>query len=243
MAILFFSLFVIILSCRKTQTAIFTSTLSNNGDPHPTGYITDDVWFITNSDSIVYIREETDDRYIDTIEHIFDTLNVDWDTLHSLMGSTSLSFNDLNTDVLYHSNLDTFSAIALTAIYGQSIGNPDSISYAITVFSRDGGNSYENPMLIKTKKGDYIRLIDLQSEIVTTIVYDSYTDDVTTTVATHEFRSGSSSGCGQAVMNCITDAYSNHGWASVWLFVQSIFIPSTGAAIATVCFVKNCLGN
>lgn len=40
---------------------------------------------------------------------------------------------------------------------------------------------------------------------------------------------------GQRTMDCITDAYSNHGWVSVWVTVQSIFIPMTGVAIAAAC--------
>ena len=44
---------------------------------------------------------------------------------------------------------------------------------------------------------------------------------------------------GQAVVDCITDAYSNHGWVSVWAWVQSAFIPETVAAIALACAAKN----
>lgn len=40
---------------------------------------------------------------------------------------------------------------------------------------------------------------------------------------------------GQRTMDCIQDAYSNHGWVSVWVTVQSIFIPMTGVAIAAAC--------
>ncbi len=44
---------------------------------------------------------------------------------------------------------------------------------------------------------------------------------------------------GQAIMDCITDAYSNHGWVSVWATVQSAVIPQTAVAIALACAVKN----
>lgn len=44
---------------------------------------------------------------------------------------------------------------------------------------------------------------------------------------------------GQNTMDCMSDAYSNHGWASVWVFVQSAFIPQTAVAIAAVCAIKN----
>ena len=47
--------------------------------------------------------------------------------------------------------------------------------------------------------------------------------------------------CGQATMDCLGDAYTNHGWISVWATVQTAFIPATAAALATACAAKNCL--
>jgi hypothetical protein len=42
------------------------------------------------------------------------------------------------------------------------------------------------------------------------------------------------------VADCVSDAYTSHGWASVWTFVQSIYIPATGLAITSACIAKNC---
>lgn len=44
---------------------------------------------------------------------------------------------------------------------------------------------------------------------------------------------------GQAVANCIADAYANHGWLSVWAFVQTAVIPETAVAIAAACAAQN----
>lgn len=41
---------------------------------------------------------------------------------------------------------------------------------------------------------------------------------------------------GDGVAGCLVDAYSNHGWASVLLSVQSAFLPQTMAA---ACVIKN----
>lgn len=46
--------------------------------------------------------------------------------------------------------------------------------------------------------------------------------------------------CGQDTMDCIIDAYSNHGWVSVWLTIQSAYIPVTAAGIGAACAAKNC---
>lgn len=48
-----------------------------------------------------------------------------------------------------------------------------------------------------------------------------------------------SRGWGEDTMGCLADAYSNHGWASVWATVQSAFIPETALALAAVCAYKN----
>ncbi|PIY09741.1 MAG: hypothetical protein COZ17_12090 [Flavobacteriaceae bacterium CG_4_10_14_3_um_filter_33_47] len=44
-----------------------------------------------------------------------------------------------------------------------------------------------------------------------------------------------------ATANCLVDAYSNHGWVSVWAFVQTAFIPATGVALAAACAANECL--
>lgn len=48
-------------------------------------------------------------------------------------------------------------------------------------------------------------------------------------------------GCGQAVADCLSDAYTHHGWLSVWASVQTAFIPLTAASLAAACAIKNCL--
>jgi hypothetical protein len=48
------------------------------------------------------------------------------------------------------------------------------------------------------------------------------------------------SGCGQGTIDCINDAYTSHGWTSVYLFVQSAYLPATAVAIAGACALRNC---
>ena len=44
---------------------------------------------------------------------------------------------------------------------------------------------------------------------------------------------------GDRVKDCITDAYNNHGWVSVWITIQTAFIRETIVAIAADCAIKN----
>lgn len=46
--------------------------------------------------------------------------------------------------------------------------------------------------------------------------------------------------CGQAVADCMGDAYGNHGWASVYIIVQTAFLPWTAAGVAGACALINC---
>lgn len=48
-----------------------------------------------------------------------------------------------------------------------------------------------------------------------------------------------SSGIGQGTADCINDAYSNKGWASVLLWVETAYIPFTAVAIAADCAIHN----
>ena len=47
--------------------------------------------------------------------------------------------------------------------------------------------------------------------------------------------------CGQAVASCVDNAYYAHGWASVYIFVQTAFLPQTAVAIAASCAIGNCI--
>ncbi len=43
---------------------------------------------------------------------------------------------------------------------------------------------------------------------------------------------------GQAIMDCVSDVYSNHGWASLAVGITSCFIPQTFAVYAVACATK-----
>lgn len=47
--------------------------------------------------------------------------------------------------------------------------------------------------------------------------------------------------CGQGAAHCISGAYTNHGWMSVTLWVETLIIPETGIAVAGACIIKNCV--
>jgi hypothetical protein len=46
--------------------------------------------------------------------------------------------------------------------------------------------------------------------------------------------------CGQDVMDCISDVYTEQGGLSVWAWVQTAFIPATAVAVGWACAIHNC---
>lgn len=48
-------------------------------------------------------------------------------------------------------------------------------------------------------------------------------------------------GCGEDVADCVSDAYSNHGWKSVASWVITGFYPAFGVGIALGCTARECV--
>lgn len=48
-----------------------------------------------------------------------------------------------------------------------------------------------------------------------------------------------SPGWGKRTMTCLEDVYANHGFLSVWVVVQTAFIPQTAVAFAAACAARN----
>lgn len=101
-------------------------------------------------------------------------------------------------------------------------------------------NGFTDPLIIKTAENSNnvytIEYFNNEMELILDIELNPETE--TMIISNHN---KSLLKCGQAVVDCIEDAYSNHGWVSVWAFVQTAFIPATAAAIAAACIADNCI--
>lgn len=101
-------------------------------------------------------------------------------------------------------------------------------------------NGFANPLIIKTVKNSNniftIEYFNNEMQLISTIELNSETETIN--ISNNRIASLK---CGQAVADCLDDVYSNHGWVSVWAFVQTAFIPATGLALAAACAADECL--
>lgn len=199
---------------------------------------------------------------------MFDSLKVDFAMLSSVAGlDSTFTSNDIDFDNLskvYDANKPGAGIVAPF----KSNSNSNTDNYAFTVFTSNG-HCYGSPTLVKTSASSivYFDLLDgtvnqvnnytsLTNTIFSTMTLPYVTDSAifgsNRTIIPWEpyaFNSAGpylsfkpySTGCGQAVADCIADAYSHHGWVSVWATIQTAFIPSTATALASACVAKNCL--
>lgn len=208
---------------------------------------TSDSWTASISCSYkpnVVISAVTDPTVKTAMVNSFNSLtNVDFVKLSSSLGlSYTLSSNDIdfqNLTMSYDANSpDTTKAI--NAPFKTNFNN-NAINYGFTVFKL--GTNFFKPMMIKTVNNQSLKYYNLTESYITTISsYNQSSYAISTTDASY-FKAPPVPGpkdCGQAVIDCITDAYSRHGWMSVWLFVQSAALWQTAAVVATACAGKNC---
>lgn len=222
-----------------------------------------------DSSSQVYVTTFQNTTVKNILEQRWDSANLDLNKIKTALGLTSITKSDFNFVNLYKGRLDSSSIFAFAAPFiSTNLINGDTVTYAFVLFQDNETGTFFKPTFVRTIKGKSVRYLDIdgyaQLTINTTsnqnnnnLLADNKTQvDVINSIITEDFTLGgtslsnktnvstnSSGGCGQATSNCIADAYLNHGWASVYLFVQSSFLPVTAAAIAGVCAGKNCILN
>lgn len=177
----------------------------------------------------------------------FQSLQVNFSQLSSELGlSYTLSANDIDFQNLsrsYITNDDGVGEAIVAPFTSNSTNNSTNYAFAVTV---DASHVYK-PYIIKTTTNQSLKYFDLDEGYILTVNNYNNSSTLSFQNSLGSYITGSpntvsrSAGCGQATMDCIIDAYSNHGWLSVWVSVQSIYIPHTGLAIAGACAIKNCI--
>jgi hypothetical protein len=108
-------------------------------------------------------------------------------------------------------------------------------NFGFTIAIDDNGNLGQ-AAIVKTENVDeqtkIINYYDDDNSLILSLKLDANTESIETLYKQPRLKS-----TGQDVADCVADAYTNHGWVSVWAFVQTAFIPATAGAIAGACLV------
>ncbi len=173
------------------------------------------------------------------LSNAFDTVQINWDSLKSNLGITeTIGSSDFDFDNVFLNYETDSSNLYSYSVPHTSNSNSNSVNIAFAMHKIDG--SYLRPTItVSNTYLGWIKIADLTNGTIMTMT--NYRTAGPTIGELPGTFGGTEFGCGQCVSNCIADAYVSHGWASVWAFIQSVFIPSTAVAIAGACVAKCCV--
>lgn len=103
-------------------------------------------------------------------------------------------------------------------------------------FYHDNQGSIIASYIIETNKTDNNHYEVGYSTISGERIGSIFIDNLNKRVTSNSFMKLNS---GQATIDCVTAAYSRYGWASLWVFIQTAFIPETAVGIAAFCAGRN----
>ncbi len=153
-------------------------------------------------------------------------------TLVTYLNDYSLEISEITSGAdLTNLNMDAIKVVKENTSNNESILIPINAQYFFSVTKI--GNKFGNPLILNFESNDVFTYTFLKSN-----------SKFMVNMVSQEFQAEyglAERGCGQATMDCLSDAYTNHGWVSVWAFVQTAFIPATAAALAAACAAINCL--
>jgi len=183
----------------------------------------------------IIIYEVNDETLSKQIFELFTQYSMSLKKMGISQGLSNIDIQDFDFNTIYKSVKNDFEGQAFSVNYKNTFDG--KIIYSLVVF-KNSENELLNPMLVKCVQGKSINYGLINSGQQVTIANDE--GEVFSNVTTLYSNKSSKAMCGGAVASCIGDAYSNHGWASVYIFVQSAFIPQTAVAIAGYCAMGNC---
>lgn len=144
-----------------------------------------------------------------------------------------------NLDDLY---LVTFNGSDKTAIVANQEGyDPNNdVNFGLSFYQDPENMEIFKTLIVKTEKVDNnvnrIYYYDSDGTHLLTFQINSVTQTVDVTYIISTDTTDRSRLCsGSVTAHCLADAYTEHGWLSVWTFVQTAFIPETAAALAIAC--------
>lgn len=158
--------------------------------------------------------------------------NLEIERIISNLELTNFSLEELNLNTQYTSLHENLNLISVTV---NSMNNTQEKSLGLTFIFDKASYEIKNRMASITIRGRTL-VYDINDNHFIDIKAENLDENSPITITTNVSRAG----CGQKVVDCVHDAYMNHGWVSLWVLIQSAFIPQTVVAIAYACCYKNC---
>jgi hypothetical protein len=184
------------------------------------------------ADKKITVELVTDVRLSNSIRNSFNTLNCNPNTVVSECQIPTFTSADFDFSKIYKSQKTGEKEIGYSVRYNNPVSG---VEYSFSIV--DDAGVLLNPMLVRVNT-DRSRIVYNEINENKSLIVDH--NNGLFKYSTRDVNFGGvfpnvAAGCGECVAHCIQDAYSNHGWASVWAVLQSIFIPATGLGIALGC--------
>jgi len=151
----------------------------------------------------------------------------------SKLEESSISLENFDFDVQYITVHENSDFVTMTV---NSKANSESSSelFGFSITYSSSKNEVTNVILSKIIRGRSQLYYFADNSILDISSKDPGSPIIVTTT------NAAQKSCGQKVMDCITDAYTNNGWVSVWGWIQTAFIPQTAVAVAAACYINAC---
>ncbi len=142
---------------------------------------------------------------------------------------------EFNYDDLVSASMEGVSGEVIVANQiGFDVAN--SVNHGIGFFENEN-NEIVEAMIIRTEQISEniqrIEYLNLNYELQLSVELDFL--NKTSNIISQEKNTFKNDGAG--TVECMEDVYSGHGWLSVWVIVQTAFIPATALAFAIACAV------
>ena len=140
-------------------------------------------------------------------------------------------------------NFDNSSQITIDNSKIKAISVPQNISENYPIQRRKSYvlDEYNNIVTYSISETEYlnknkveVKYFDKNGFTLSHYIIDKNSEKVDF-LSSNNFAKGAEKGCGQAIIDCMGDKYTNNGWDSIFLTIGTAFLPEIAVGVAVVC--------
>lgn len=157
------------------------------------------------------------------------------------------NINTLNTKQTYDYDFDNSSQITIDNSTIKAISVPQNISGNYPIQRRKSYVLDEHNDIVRyfTSETKYlsnnkveVKYFDINGLILSHFIIDKNSKEVDF-LSSNNFGKNKEKSCGQAIIDCMGDKYTNNGWDSVFLTIGTAFLPEIAVGVAVVCVYES----